>query len=78
MTDNKMTVRKIIRELMNYNLDAEFEIIGNDGYPLSITELNIGWQNGEGEDSSDERDIFLEKHTCTKLILFPNNEGCER
>ena len=70
----EITVREMIRNLMDYNLDAKFEIIGNDGYPIPISEFNVGWRVNDGADSST-RDIYLEKHTCTRLTLYPNNEG---
>lgn len=79
MIKNKQfRVRDMIRNLMDYNLDAEFEIIGNDGYPVNISEFNVGWVVNDGaECDENERDIYIEKHTCTKLVLYPNNEGME-
>ena len=74
----EITVRNMIRNLMEYNLDAEFVIMDNEGYPINITEFNVGWQMGNGEEMTEERDIDLERKTCTKLVLFPNNTGCER
>lgn len=76
MTEKRLTIRKLLRELMDYNLDAEFEIIGNDGYPIPITELNIGYQvNGGADCDESTRDIYLEKHICEKVTLF---EDCMR
>jgi len=73
--DDKMAkIRDIIKELIEYNMDAEFKIIGNDGLPLPINELNIGWEvNNGAEMAESERDIPLEKQTCTKVVLFPDN-----
>lgn len=79
MTEKRLTIRKLVKELLGYNLDAEFEIIGNDGYPIPITELNIGYQvNGGADCDESTRDIYLEKYTCEKVTLFSDCEGMER
>jgi len=76
MTEKRFTVREMIRNLMDYNLDAEFKIIGNDGYPIPISEFNVGWVVNNGEDCEESvRDIYLEKNTCTHLTLYPNRVG---
>lgn len=72
--ENIFKVRDMIRNLMDYNLDAEFLIIGYDGMPVPIDEFNVGWQLGEGEDANNSvRDVYSEKQKCIKLCLFPND-----
>ena len=67
-----LSVRDMIRNLLEYNMEAEFILMGDDGLPIPISDFNVGWENG-GDSSETERNILLEKRTCNRLVLFPNN-----
>lgn len=77
---NKLTIREMIRNLMAFNLDAEFRIIDNTGRTIPITDFNFGWRlDDDGADRcEDERDIYKEKTTCQIVSLFENVKGYER
>ena len=76
MRRKKFTVKDMIMNLMKFNLDAEFKLVGNDGQPVLIDEFNIGWQSSSNfeERSIEFRDVALEKKTCYKVVLYPNNQ----
>lgn len=76
---NKITIREMIRNLMAFNLDAEFRIIDDKGKTIPISDLNFGWILDDGADRcEDERDIYKEKTTCKIVSLFENCTGYER
>ena len=73
----KITIRDMIRNLMAFNLDAEFRIVDDKGKIIPITDFNVGWSLDGGDRCEDERDIYLEKITCKSVTLYPNCKGYE-
>ena len=76
----KVTIRTMIRNLMAFNLDAEFKIIDDKGKKIPINDFNFGWRLDDdgGDRCEDERDIYLEKITCKSVSLFLDCKGYER
>ena len=56
-----------IKDLLEFNPEAELEIIMEDGLPFS-GELSLGWINGDGGDSDSPNN----KKTATNVCILLN------
>ena len=59
-----------IKELLEFNPEAELKVIFKDGMPYEGT-LDYGWSNGQGESTNNDKSTALE--VC--IFLGTNKEN---